>query len=258
MDNVTTEDQKSKAGECDQCGLWDSKLIDGVGDCCRNKNAVVAMPSPFWIETSSGLRVDFINPDPSQIEINDIAWALCRQARFVGHTNHVPMLSVALHSIWVCKYLQEKTGDPLIAMHGLMHDAHEAYTGDIPSPLKNLPAIRSHIKEVEERLQDAIYKALGLPKVSDEVQAMIKEADAQALSVEAYAFLESKGEDWPLQAITPFTKSIGVLYPKRKQPEIYYDYFYETYHLLKRDIQRAKDPKTVSTKIVKPQLTVVD
>ena len=122
-----------------------------------------------YLVTYKGKRFDLPSPKPEQIDIVDIATHLSRIPRFVGATSR--FVSVAQHSISVA-YLsvaiaQYYATPPhleitvLLEMlkEGLLHDAHEAYTGDTPSPVKALvPAIR----DAEGRLDRVIRAKFGL------------------------------------------------------------------------------------------------
>lgn len=188
-------------------------------------------PSPYWMETASGQRFDYLNPDPNHIRIDDIAWALSRLPRFCGHTCDLNPLTVASHSLWVGMYIWEKTRHPTLALHGLLHDAHEAYTGDIPRPIKQLPALKREIAALEERIQSAIYRALDIPSYSDEVSLLIKEADEQALANEAFFNTRLRGKHWPLPPLNDIARAIGKLEPKRGV--VVFEAFMTTYHIFK-------------------------
>ena len=86
---------------------------------------------PNSIRTKSGKYLDFTNPDPDSIVIEDIAHALSHMPRFGGQLPY--FYSVAQHSIMVAQRVERK--DVLAA---LLHDASEAYMMDIPGPLKDL------------------------------------------------------------------------------------------------------------------------
>jgi len=144
---------------------------------------------PTFFETRSGLTLDFLNPKPEDFTIDDIAFGLSRINRFCGQTNIGSQgYSVALHSHWVANYIYIKTGNPTLALYGLLHDAHEAYTGDIPTPLKNVQGVREVIEPVQAAIQSAIHCALGLSEPTSDATELIKLADKQALISEASYF----------------------------------------------------------------------
>lgn len=165
------------------------------------------------IETVGGRRVDLLRPAPMQIDMGDIAWGLSRIARFVGQTKHEHFYSVAEHSLWVSIYLYRTTGDAEISLYGLLHDAHEAYTGDIPQPVKSLPVVHDEITRMQARIQAAIYQALELPAPPSDVADLIHESDRIALAVEARALMHSGGADWPLPPIPDIAQQIRLRSP---------------------------------------------
>ena len=87
-----------------------------------------------WISTQSVEQFDFINPKIEDIHILDIAHALSQICRFGGHTSS--FYSVAEHSINVATLLEQQGADKITVLAGLLHDATEAYMGDMPRPIK--------------------------------------------------------------------------------------------------------------------------
>ena len=83
------------------------------------------------IQTYSGLVFDFINPAEADVSITDIAHSLALINRFNGHTRRP--YSVAEHCVRGSQLIDQKC-----AFHFLMHDAAEAYVGDVAAPLKQL------------------------------------------------------------------------------------------------------------------------
>jgi len=135
-----------------------------------------------WIQTGLGLKFDFAEPVPDMIDIRDIAAALARQPRFAGHTNK--FYSVAQHSVFVSSLVKRAGGTHLQQSIALLHDATEAYTGDMTAPLKS---ILPEFKKVESRIWRAICAALFDSELAltMELPAIVKHADAVALATEA-------------------------------------------------------------------------
>ena len=95
------------------------------------------------MNTASGRLVDPFNLRLEDIAIEDIAHSLSMQCRFNGHCAR--FYSVAEHSVLVSRLVLPKN-----RLWGLLHDAQEAYLGDIITPIKQqVPAIQ----EVEANLQ---------------------------------------------------------------------------------------------------------
>lgn len=99
-----------------------------------------------YIETFGGYRVDVLLPDPKQIMIEDIAHALAHVPRFAGHTSR--FYSVGAHSINVARVVPKAH-----KLQALLHDATEAYLGDMPTPFKR---VFGEYRAAEERLWKAI------------------------------------------------------------------------------------------------------
>ena len=105
------------------------------------------------ITTGSGRFFDLLRPEDYDYEINEIATALSHICRYTGHVNR--FYSVAEHSVLVSRLVPDN-----LALCGLLHDASEAFVGDVSSPLKKLLPEYSRI---EEAIQSAIARHWGLP-----------------------------------------------------------------------------------------------
>lgn len=130
-----------------------------------------------WIQTYTGGRFWPLDPDPSEIHVEDIAHSLSNVCRFGGHSRR--FYSVAQHSVLVSEQLPD-TGDRL-SLWGLLHDASEAYLGDMVRPLKEQPGMKAY-REAEERVQRAVAERFGL---SWPIPREIALADEQLLITEA-------------------------------------------------------------------------
>lgn len=147
------------------------------------------------METASGLKLNLGEPHVSGIWKGDIAHSLANVCRYAGHCSE--SYSVAEHSFLVAEFLR-LTGCPArVQILGLLHDAHEAYLGDMTRPQKAVTVGR---KELEARIQAVIYEAFRLPPASEAEEALIKRADNVALMTEAEELMPSRGEGWNIDA----------------------------------------------------------
>lgn len=124
-----------------------------------------------YIETYGGNRVDILLPDPAQITVEDIAHALAHVPRFAGHTKR--FYSVAAHSINVARLVPDEH-----KLQALLHDATEAYLGDMPTPFKR---VFGEYRAAEERLWKAIAQKFNVPV---ELHKSVKQADGVMLMTE--------------------------------------------------------------------------
>lgn len=156
---------------------------------------------PWWVQTWSGQAVDLLRPDPDAIRPGDIWHSLSAQVRFLGHAR-APM-SVAAHSELVAAIAarlwreQGETPDRLMLMAARLHDAHEAYVGDIIQPVAALPALRDDIAALKDRLQQAVHIRFGLPWPLPPTWAgVIDRADMIALATEKAALMAPEPRPW--------------------------------------------------------------
>jgi uncharacterized protein len=146
--------------------------------------------SDYVIETATGGFIDYSDPDSLAIKIEDIARGLTFQPRFMGQTTF--FYSVAQHSLMVCQIVGDLGGTVAQGYHGLLHDAHEAYIGDCPTPLKRLYGDTYEV--VREGLDYAITSHFDLqPNAFHD--PLVKLADAIALRAEAHVLKHTSGRD---------------------------------------------------------------
>ena len=144
------------------------------------------------IQTVSGQIVELVNPNPEQIFTADIGHALSQVCRFAGHTSR--FYSVAQHSVLVPHLVPKE-----YALEGLLHDAAEAYIGDVARPLKRaLP----QYKIIEQRWEAAIRERYKL-NVSLPMHKAIEKADNEALSIEAAYLMRPDAEYWAINEGQP-------------------------------------------------------
>ena len=153
-------------------------------------------PGPY-LQTVSGRWVNPFDPDPDQLDAGDIARALANQCRFGGHCR--VFYSVAQHSVIVSELVEQRGSDVEDVFAALMHDAAEAYLGDMPHPLKHRSPLGAAFKAAEERLEQAIRDHFRIkPGVPE-----IKQADRALLATERRAF-SAETWHWPeLEGVEP-------------------------------------------------------
>ena len=211
----------------------------------------------MYLETVTGKVVNVIEPSPDQICIDDIAWGLSRMPRFCGHTITEIPYNVAQHSVFVArevrnifndvdlinypelKHLQKEISDLHLSstepyqtiILAALHDGSEIYTGDIPSPVKQIPELRTIVKKVEHNLMSAIYQAFRLQDPSELQEKIIKHADRIAQKIEAHAFMQSRGNHWPNMPHISLEKLQKFEAPK-KALDSYHEFmnFFNEYH----------------------------
>lgn len=138
--------------------------------------------SQHWIQTYTGKAFDYLNVTPESIDILDIAHALSRIPRFLGHTEQ--FFSVAQHSVNV-----SHTVPAGFALEALLHDAPEAYISDLPTPMKTIPALSGPLRALETRIWLAVALKYGTQQnpMLDVLSPEVKKADFEAFVWEHYA-----------------------------------------------------------------------
>jgi uncharacterized protein len=163
---------------------------------------------PGFVATSTGRLFDVVNPRPEEIEIEEIAHALSQINRFGGHTKFP--YSVAQHSglcAAVCEHIHP--GKPELALACLLHDAAEAYCGDVIRPIKRL--IASAYRPLENRIQAAIWQRFEL-QVDWQMEAAIKAIDDSVVMEESRALMHGS-QDWNWEGVTPANINIIQMTP---------------------------------------------
>ena len=154
-----------------------------------------------WIQTYTGRQFWPLAPHVQDLDIRDIAHSLSLQCRFNGHCR--VFYSVAEHSVRVADQLP-----PELALWGLLHDAAEAYLGDLTRPLKS-QAQADWFNAAEDRLLELIATHYGL---AWPMPRAVRGADDVLLVTEARDLMAPPPEPWRLDA-EPLTEIIRPLSP---------------------------------------------
>ena len=188
-----------KPGECcEVCGQeFDGRYGGKRKPSDTEPSYVPATPDKGWIQTASGGRFYIAGGKLSSITLEDIAGALSKLCRYTGHCRK--FYSVAEHSYHVSLVVPDEH-----AFHALMHDASEAYLGDVPTPLKGR---LDEYRELEADVSRTIYARFDLPA---ECHPCVKAADYRLLATEVPLLFDTVDEGWkgwltghkPLEGIT--------------------------------------------------------
>lgn len=141
-----------------------------------------------FIQTYTGKTLSLRNPKAININLDDICISLERQCRFNGHTAR--FYSVAEHCMHVADLLP-----PQYKVAGLLHDAHEAYLGDVTTPVK-----RAGISGYEElaavfdrEIENRFHLKQGILSANQ-----VKVADVVCLCLEAQVLMNADLINWEL------------------------------------------------------------
>ena len=138
-----------------------------------------------WILTYTGQHYYVCDPSPREVRLADIAHHLAMLCRYTGAC--AQFFSVAEHSILVSQVVP-----PEYALAGLLHDAAEAYVGDLSRPLKQSGAVDGHL-EIERRNWHAIAARYG---VAPELPECVHVADWQVCLAEKAVLMPVDGVPW--------------------------------------------------------------
>lgn len=154
-----------------------------------------------WIATYTGKAFCYTQCHPQTICLADIVIALARMPRFLGHT---PLFySVAEHTYWVAQEVP-----PEHKLEALLHDASEAYMGDMPKPLK---AMMPEYSALEDEVSRAIAFAFGATYPWPD---SVKEADLRMLETE-HRDLMYNSPPWSECFGKPFKRRVKCWSPKK-------------------------------------------
>jgi 5'-deoxynucleotidase YfbR-like HD superfamily hydrolase len=140
-----------------------------------------------WFLSHTGRKIYPFDLRPEDVDIDDIAHSLSNLCRFNGHCD--TFYSVAQHSVLVSRILHGEGKE--LQKIGLLHDATEAYCGDMISPIKRA---MGEFKYMEDRQWIAISHCFHLP---ERISSRVKEADMEALITEKRDLFRKHGDAHP-------------------------------------------------------------
>jgi len=183
-----------------------------------------------WIQTYTGKMVRIFDFDESQVCIEDIAHALSRQCRFGGHCR--PFYSVAEHSVRVYNLMTSMynslgTINCYTKFFALMHDAAEAYLGDMPRPIKK---VCPWYGEIEENVMQVILLEFKIEHYSDVNKFvdrdLVQLADDILLVTERRDLMTLTNENWGMARTVLPLKNTIIPYCPDEAKRLFLDIFY--------------------------------
>jgi len=158
-----------------------------------------------FMQTYTGRRIVLERFSEADVVPLDIAHALANKCRFNGHTSS--FYSVAEHSVHVATVVKREW--PENAKAALLHDAAEAYTGDIIRPIKGDVTYQGQpFYELEEKILRHIFRALSVPWPTESGWTLINEVDRGMVMREGAALMGDTS-DWGLEP-SPLCRGVNV------------------------------------------------
>jgi hypothetical protein len=158
--------------------------------------------STLYVSTYLGNRFYPLEPRIVDVAIEDIAHGLSYQCRFNGQTS--AFYSVAQHSLIVASLVPDE-----LKFAALLHDAAEAYLGDMVKPLK---VLLPSFSEIEDSVTRIIGERFGVNLSHNPV---IKRADLISLATEKRDLLPYSAEPWAyLEGVKPCQEILRPMPPE--------------------------------------------
>jgi hypothetical protein len=145
-----------------------------------------------WMQTYTGVQFYLLDPTPEEVVAEDIARALSMICRYGGHAHR--FYSVAEHCVLMSEAVPED-----FALWALLHDAAEAYVGDMVRPLKKMIPAYSVI---ENHVLMAILEKFGVVG-GPELPLLVKSADDRILQTERAILFHKPIGIWETQGLAP-------------------------------------------------------
>ena len=148
-----------------------------------------------WITTYTGKQFFLTRATVDDVCIEDIAHGLSNTCRYAGQSR--TFYSVAEHSVRMAEVVSFSSETMLVA---LLHDAAEAYLGDVTSMVKaRLPVY----KEMEQYLQYVIYDKYNIrhcPSMNQDIEC-VKALDIMIRTPEVKSLFPRKYNAWSWKLI---------------------------------------------------------
>ncbi len=157
------------------------------------------------VTTVNGTTVDLFNLQPEDIRLTDIAIALSNLCRFNGQLPSGTFYNVAQHSMVLADYFTMQNYSLPHAQFALLHDAAEAYIGDMAHPIKANMREFVDLERIVERniMRKYLPGAFGddgdLDSTHSEVLRAVLDADRELCHTEAHFIWAGAPPAWAEQ-----------------------------------------------------------
>jgi hypothetical protein len=141
------------------------------------------------ITTASGRLFRPLAPDPSQIDIEDIAHGLSIQPRFNTRQRHY--YSMAQHNLLLTKLVPQRLG-----LAALLDGAAAAYLGQLPVTLKD---VLPEIVEIEAMVMASIAQKFSVSGFDDEI-ILCARLNAAKIELRDLSLQTPQAAPWPVDA----------------------------------------------------------
>lgn len=155
--------------------------------------------TPTLCRWPGGVVLDYLRPTVEAVDFEWIAARLAGARRFNGNSF---ALAVAGHSCLVADAMEQDGHPREHVLAGLLHDSHEAFTGDISAPLRN--AIKAMagldpVSAISHALDRVIFAAAGIPALASDaaVEILVRAYDLRARTNEVRDCLCENPADYP-------------------------------------------------------------
>jgi uncharacterized protein len=187
----------------------------GAMNTLQSRIVAVSMAYGPTITLASGRIFDFLDPHGSAFDIEDVAHGLAHVCRYAGQCR--AFYSVAEHSLLVSDVVSD------YRLEALLHDAAEAFIGDVTRPLKQL---LPEYRRIEAIVEDAVAERFGLKLGYRDV---VKAADLSVLAAEQAQVMAPGTNAWATEAgIIPAAIVVRFLQPQDAKRE-----FLDRFHTLR-------------------------
>lgn len=170
-----------------------------------------------WLQSASGGVVDILAPSLDGLDpVLDLIEPIARMTRFTGH---VPagLYSIAQHCVIGCDAAYQQAREPLLCAAVLLHDLHEAFLGDIATPVAAAIAVaanrqggaeewrrgdterhvRAAIRRIKHDIDAVIHAAAGLPwPLPQTIAEQVAGYDLRLLATERAHLLRPAPKPW--------------------------------------------------------------